>query len=246
MDVLRKGYWIGKSISFIPKDTLYSIERYFQLVENGHDVSVLSEPDIHFCFFFYEKKTNQALLITAIKICKNLRKNLVLIHEGEIEHSLISLGVIFDHINILNSDINKWLENLSNSINENFNEHSEVIDFKNSSSTVSKSSISKDILGILRYIELNLSKTIREEDVAEYCHYSVTYFSKVFHKSVGMSFRDYLTSKRISLAKQLLTKDRKTKIAFIAYQCGYKDVSYFSRIFKKKTGLSPGAYRHNN
>jgi AraC-like DNA-binding protein len=58
-----------------------------------------------------------------------------------------------------------------------------------------------------------------------------------------MCFRDYITEKRISLAKKMLTEEDSMKIAYIAYQCGYRDVSYFSRIFKKKTGLSPASYR---
>ncbi|MCE7637465.1 AraC family transcriptional regulator [Vibrio fluvialis] len=99
------------------------------------------------------------------------------------------------------------------------------------------------MLDILRYIELNITKEIREEDIAAYCHYSVSYFSKLFHKVIGISFRDYICNKRIAMAKRLLVDERNAKIAFIAYQCGYHDVSYFSRIFKKKTGISPGVFR---
>lgn len=110
-------------------------------------------------------------------------------------------------------------------------------------SPISSASMSKEMLDILRYIELNITKEIREEDIAAYCHYSVSYFSKLFHKVIGISFRDYICNKRIAMAKRLLVDERNAKIAFIAYQCGYHDVSYFSRIFKKKTGISPGVFR---
>ena len=136
-----------------------------------------------------------------------------------------------------------WAEKLSNQVYYQFNQHQEILEIHKVSAIVEQKHISKDLVEILRYIDKNLSRTIREEDIAEYCHYSVTYFSKFFHKSIGVSFRDYLTLKRISLAKQLLSEQRKDKISFIAFQCGYNDVSYFSRIFKKKTGFSPAIYR---
>ncbi|MEF3034474.1 helix-turn-helix domain-containing protein [Pseudomonas aeruginosa] len=41
----------------------------------------------------------------------------------------------------------------------------------------------------------------------------------------------------------MIEADTESKIAVIAYQCGYKDVSYFSRIFKKRTGVTPASYR---
>ncbi|MEF1228493.1 AraC family transcriptional regulator, partial [Vibrio fortis] len=42
---------------------------------------------------------------------------------------------------------------------------------------------------------------------------------------------------------EIMQRDTDSKIAVIAYQCGYKDVSYFSRIFKKRTGVTPASYR---
>ncbi|WP_367987185.1 helix-turn-helix domain-containing protein [Vibrio sp. NTOU-M3] len=243
MNVLHKGYWIGKSISFVPRDMMFQIEKYFHIVENGHDVSVLSEADIQFCFFFFEPYTNHPLLITAVKICQNLNKKLIVIHKGQIAKEILDLEVVYNHFDIENGKYNDWIENMSRDVYFHFKNSKNIIDIHKDKSLFEQHSINKDIIEILRYIEQNLEKTIREEDIADYCHYSVTYFSKLFHKSVGMSFRDYLISKRISLAKQLLVEDRKTKIAFIAFQCGYKDVSYFSRIFKKKTGLTPAIYR---
>ncbi|MCL9781434.1 AraC family transcriptional regulator [Vibrio sp. S4M6] len=243
MDVLHTGHWIGKSISYIPRDTLIVFEKYFKIIESGHDVSVLSEPNIDFCFFFLDSNQNNPLFLTSVKICQNLNKSLIVIYKKTISQEIKSLDVVVDSFNIDENNADTWVEQLSKNIHYNFTSHQEVIEIHKKEPQLAKNNISKNLLEILRYIELNLSKTIKEEDIAEYCHYSVTYFSKVFHNAVGMSFRDYLTTKRISLAKQLLIDDRKSKIAFIAYQCGYKDVSYFSRIFKKKTGVSPGLFR---
>ncbi|MGF1719977.1 AraC family transcriptional regulator [Vibrio kyushuensis] len=243
MDVLHAGHWIGQSVSYIPKDTLFSIEKFFKVIESGHDVSILSDPNINVCFFFFDKHVNHPLLLTAIKLCQNLHKQLIIIHKGEIDDDIVELNIIFDHFDLNNFDIYDWCENLSRNIHYRFTDHQSVLDIHKNEVGLNNQSISKDIIEVLRYIDLNIAKTIREEDIADYCHYSVSYFSKVFHKSLGISFRDYLTTKRIELAKQLLQDDKKNKIAVIAYQCGYNDVSYFSRIFKKKTGISPGVFR---
>lgn len=242
MDVLHKGYWLGQSISYVTKDVVRDLEKNFHLLDYGYDVSVLSETDIHFCFFFYEENFH-SLFLTAAKLCQNLNKHLIVIHKGTLTRDVEEFEVVLSTFNLEQNNMKLWAEELSKQIYYQFNQHQEVLEIHKISAIVEQKNISKDLVEILRYIDKNLSRTIREEDIADYCHYSVTYFSKFFHKSIGVSFRDYLTLKRISLAKQLLSNKKKEKISFIAFQCGYNDVSYFSRIFKKKTGLSPAIYR---
>lgn len=242
MDVVHKGYWLGESVSFIDKSLLRELERYFCVIDCGYDVSVLSENEIKFCFFYFHPKF-YSLLQTTIKLCQNLDKKLVLLYQGPIDSGILQHNCILDSADVDSSDFFLWCNSLNQQIIFQFSDHQDVLDLD---SLAERKEISKDLVEILKYIEKNLSRTIREEDVADYCHYSTTYFSKFFHKTIGVSFRDYLTHKRISLAKQLLTDERKEKISFIAFQCGYNDVSYFSRIFKKKTGVTPAAYRQMN
>lgn len=242
MEVLHKGYWLGKSISYVGKDTVRDLEKYFRLLDFGYDVSVLSEPDIYFCFFFYEENFS-SLFMTTVKLCQNLNKHLVVIYNGNLKPEVSELEVVFSTFNLNTETTSAWAEDLSKQIHYQLNQHQEVLEIHKLPALAGQKSISKDLVEILRYIDNNLSRKIREEDIAEYCHYSVTYFSKFFHKSIGVCFRDYLTLKRINLAKQLLSEKRKEKISFVAFQCGYNDVSYFSRIFKKKTGFSPAIYR---
>ncbi|EGA68220.1 hypothetical protein VISI1226_15806 [Vibrio sinaloensis DSM 21326] len=242
VNVLHSGYWLGQSTSFISKDLIRDLDEYFDLKDYGFDVSVLSESDIHFCFFYYQDSYH-SLFLTAAKLCQNLEKSLVLFHKGDLGEDVKSLEVVFKTYDLSTPMEDEWAKKLSEQIHYQYTKHQEILEIHRLTSMIQKQNVSKDLIEILRYIDKNLSRTIREEDVAEYCHYSVTYFSKFFHKTIGVSFRDYLVLKRINLAKQLLTTERKEKISFIAFQCGYHDVSYFSRIFKKKTGLSPAVYR---
>ncbi len=242
MNVLHSGYWLGQSISFVSKDLVRDLDEYFDIKDYGYDVSVLSESNIHFCFFFYDDSYH-SLFLTAAKLCQNLNKSLVVLHTEELPIEIQTLDIVLKTFDISKPVDSVWAKALSEQIHYQYTKHQEILEIHKLTSMIQKQNVSKDLIEILRYIDKNLSRTIREEDIAEYCHYSVTYFSKFFHKAIGVSFRDYLVLKRINLAKQLLTSERKEKISFIAFQCGYHDVSYFSRIFKKKTGLSPAVYR---
>ena len=94
----------------------------------------------------------------------------------------------------------------------------------------------------LKIIDENISSPLREEDLANACHYSPTYFSRLFHNVMGVTLKQYIIKKRLDLACGLLSSDRE-KISQIAHSAGFKDVSYFSRVFKKHMGCSPGEFR---
>ncbi|MBN1440160.1 MAG: helix-turn-helix domain-containing protein [Anaerolineales bacterium] len=80
------------------------------------------------------------------------------------------------------------------------------------------------------------------EKVAEFVHLSPSHFSRIFHEATGESFVAYLTRIRIEKAKTLL-QTRSIPLAEIGARTGFKDQSYFTRVFKRNTGMSPGKYR---
>lgn len=98
------------------------------------------------------------------------------------------------------------------------------------------------LLPALKLIDEQLSSPLREEDLAKACKYSPTYFSRLFHSVMGQTLKQYIIQKRLKLACGLLVSDR-DKISNIATASGFNDVSYFSRVFKKYMGCSPGEYR---
>ncbi|QIA64080.1 AraC family transcriptional regulator [Vibrio astriarenae] len=242
MKLLHKAYWFGSTPRELAKPMYNEITNYFEIIECGNDISIISEPDIPLCFFFIKSHDDINLFKSLTRICKNLNKKAIVIYSGEVNHQSISTGrYIYSSISTECEDIENWVTSLNLKIRLDYSKYptSGVID----STPTLKASNNPDIDQVVSYINSNLPSQLREEAFAEQCHYSVTYFSKVFRKTMGISFRDYVISKRISLAKQMLVEDKQTKVAVVAYQCGYKDVSYFSRIFKKKTGLTPAGYR---
>ncbi|MBO5889228.1 MAG: helix-turn-helix transcriptional regulator [Clostridia bacterium] len=68
---------------------------------------------------------------------------------------------------------------------------------------------------------------------------------KLFIKEHGISPTKFLSQKRLSLAKQLLSRkeDGYLRINEIAFSCGFNDPAYFCRIFKKETGVNPQQYK---
>ncbi|MBQ0027711.1 MAG: AraC family transcriptional regulator [Lachnospiraceae bacterium] len=92
------------------------------------------------------------------------------------------------------------------------------------------------------YIENNFSKDISLDEISQELNLSSYYFSKLFKEEKGEGFVEYLNSRRISEAKELM-KNQEKSIKEISNECGYADPNYFSRIFKKYTGMTPTEYR---
>lgn len=96
----------------------------------------------------------------------------------------------------------------------------------------------------LMVLEESSGDKISLSEVAEQCYVSQWHLSKLLNKTTGKSFYDLLNEIRIKKAKQLLC-DPKLRISDISDIVGYSDVSHFSRVFKKETGLSANEYRNN-
>jgi len=101
---------------------------------------------------------------------------------------------------------------------------------------------SRPIRRALDYVEEHFREPIGIEQIARHVDLSPAYLSRQFHKTMGMTFIDYLTTRRIAEAKELL---RRTSMSMsdIAYQVGYSHQSYFGRKFKQVTGQTPSQYR---
>ncbi|MCK0470556.1 response regulator [Halalkalibacter sp. APA_J-10(15)] len=92
------------------------------------------------------------------------------------------------------------------------------------------------------YIDDHYHKAVTLEEAAERVGLSSYYLSKLFKEHFQLKFIEYVTQTRMNKAKDLLL-DGKTPLKEIALTIGYKDPNYFSRVFKKETGMSPREYR---
>lgn len=95
---------------------------------------------------------------------------------------------------------------------------------------------------VIEYIRTHLAQPITLNTLADIAGINPTYFSNLFSKQMGISPIQYLNKTRIEKAQTLLlaTTDN---LDTIAQLIGFTDTFYFSRMFKKITGISPGLYR---
>lgn len=79
--------------------------------------------------------------------------------------------------------------------------------------------------------------------VATHVGFSESYFCTLFKQTAGTTVKDYVTQLRIERAKAYLWEKTPPTLADLALRVGYRDPNYFSTVFKRLTGTSPGAYR---
>ena len=95
---------------------------------------------------------------------------------------------------------------------------------------------------IMEYIHSDVSRRITLEEIGRLTFFSPIYCDTVFKKETGRSIIDYVLDRRIDEAKRLLLEGS-ASLPQIAEAVGFNDYNYFSRVFKKRSGYSPTAYK---
>lgn len=103
-------------------------------------------------------------------------------------------------------------------------------------------SVAGQIERIRRRIETDYAEDITLASLAEQYHVDASYLSRIFSRKYGESIISFLTRVRMEKAAQLM-RDESRKLEAIAFLVGYDDYHYFSRVFRKKMGVSPSEYR---
>jgi AraC family transcriptional regulator of arabinose operon len=119
-----------------------------------------------------------------------------------------------------------------------------VLLFRNSKLPMKKHSVSHslDCEAIIEYMHSRISEPVRLKEFASKAGLSVSYFSELFREQVHQSPLSYFTQIKIRAACRLLDLTGKP-VKVVAMETGYNDPYYFSRVFKKIMGISPGKYR---
>lgn len=103
----------------------------------------------------------------------------------------------------------------------------------------------KCIAPALGFVEENLPEKISLGAVARLCGMGRFQFSRAFKQVQGITFQEFLMQRRIHRAIELLDHP-KASVTDVAFAVGFNDLSYFARVFRRFTGVSPSLYRHEN
>lgn len=95
---------------------------------------------------------------------------------------------------------------------------------------------------VVDYVNAHYMEKISAKMLSVWFGYNESYFCREFKKNTGFTFSEYVQVLRMELAQKLLRKTR-DEIRVIAWKCGYDDMRYFTRCFRKCCGCSPTEFR---
>ena len=94
---------------------------------------------------------------------------------------------------------------------------------------------------LLNYLNVHYREPVNSEIIEEMFSCNFDYLNRIFKKTIGRTIFVYLNEMRIHHARELLNTTS-MKISAVGYRVGFSDESYFSKVFKKYTGMSPAQY----
>jgi YesN/AraC family two-component response regulator len=117
--------------------------------------------------------------------------------------------------------------------------------FQHQGISVSAMRSTRLIHDLLSYFQSSYALEITGKNLEEKFSYNFDHMNRIFKKATGVTIFAYLNDLRISKAKQMLSSGI-GKISEVSEQSGFRDVYYFSKVFKKLTGITPAAYARRN
>lgn len=105
---------------------------------------------------------------------------------------------------------------------------------------IENSPSNQKIIAILSYLDEHLTEDISVNELARHFFISRYYLMHMFKEQTGYTIGNYLSTKRLALARELIAK--KIPITEVSYRCGFRNYSTFSRAYKKQYGEPPRDY----
>ncbi len=187
----------------------------------------------HLEYVFFEKVKKETIFAADVKMVierlvnslnKYIEKNVLMYQPVILDAYLKQLSII-DSIYELNETFHSLLKNAVEVLNKN-----------------AAFTCTPEMKKILNYITENLQEEISLDTIAAFVNMNSSYFSRYFKSKTGGNFIDFLTSMRIEKAKELLAETDLT-IEEISAMVGHVNKAYFTKVFKKVTGVNPGEFR---
>lgn len=118
-----------------------------------------------------------------------------------------------------------------------------LIRIRNELPAASDAEYSKHAERLLSYLQLNYRKDLSLDHLADQMMLHPNYISSLFKKETGDTFVNYLNGLRIKEAQRLLAAKPHLTVVAVGQQVGFDNKHYFTKVFKKYTGMTPSVYR---
>ena len=115
---------------------------------------------------------------------------------------------------------------------------------RNSRSSAGKDAVRNEISAVIDYIHSHLNEDLSLLQLSDKVFLNPSYLSYLFKNETGTNISDYIKHKKFEQSKSMLANP-KYQIRDIAHAVGFDNASYFTRFFKKNSGVTPQAYRQN-
>ena len=98
---------------------------------------------------------------------------------------------------------------------------------------------------IMHYLEQHFSEPVSLKDLANFVGISESLLSRFLRNEHKTTFKNLLTDKRMDAAEALWRNNPELSVGEVAQQIGYDDQHYFSRVYRKVRGITPGEFRRS-
>ena len=98
--------------------------------------------------------------------------------------------------------------------------------------------------GLIVYLSQHLDRKLGRDDIAAFAHLQPNHLDRVFRRAYGVSPMQMLRDLRLQRARHLLESSDQT-VAAVAALCGFEEAGYFTRVFRRIVGQTPGEYRRS-
>ncbi|MBO7344703.1 MAG: helix-turn-helix domain-containing protein [Clostridia bacterium] len=236
---------LNNSQNYSPQDTLINMKAMEQRYAFENEIiQAVTNGKLHF-----EKQLSSAFSgnLFEMRVADPLRnaKNYTIIMNTLLRKAAEKGGVHPIHINRISSEFATKIELLTSTndipplMREMFTTYCRLV--RNNNVRKYSTLIQKTIT----LIDSGFSAGLTPKSLAVSQGVSAGYLAIAFKKETGKTLSEYIRSKRIEFASQLLL-DTNLQVQTIAFHCGIMDVQYFSKLFKKETNLTPSEYRNSH
>ncbi|GGH73204.1 putative TIM-barrel enzyme/AraC-like DNA-binding protein [Pullulanibacillus pueri] len=245
---------IGSEIGLFTVAFVFNQAQAIQMVEAGADVicvhlglttgGVLGAKQIK------SLQTAKKLATDIFNVCHTLKPSVIKMIYGGPVNKPVDVQFMYD-----GTDINGYIggsvferipaEYMISSVTQSFKTTSDIKYDALVQKIISGMSTQADYIDFIRkYITAHYQEEISLNELSDIMNLSRSFLSTLFKKEMGISFKDYLIHFRLNRAIEIL-QEKELPLTLVAQMVGYSEYAPFSKIFKKKIGVSPRAYLHN-